>query len=425
MKARLFGFCRRSSGSAVVCRILILGLTAVGSFLATYRSSIQTTGATSSAPDQSTDDTLLLDHLRLCGKHRLASDYRLMPLTRAVVAYFPVKQLEPYLGQLKWCLRSLLEMMKDEPKLWRTDIVLYVEDLTSPELRQLGCSTTARQNASEPFKCILVKYTKVQDRVIDPKSSGYDRELKDQFKEYSFIDSIAPLAEQPEVYLNYDFVVRSDLDVFFTPAFSKWIPPGCTFITGNGGYSDPYNLMKLALVANHSGSYFNSSIWNIGSTWVGPAPLISKIAARTVHWMVYLSKTEFAPKMRKQSWWSQAVLWPEWHYGVLLLYGGQLAINEILHAGRRYPFQKIDLDHPTTSTAACTETGPIHLHTYQSDTYFSKYRFASGAYKNTHSLPIVLNSSRCCDYAGYIAGDSLSMSPEVLANSLHAIKRYG
>ena len=179
---------------------------------------------------------------------------------------------------------------------------------------------------------------------------------------------------------------------------------------------------RLAHVANYSGIHFNTTIWNIGSTWIGTPQLIAKVAERTVHWMVHLSKVEFSPKMRTNAWWSKADLWPEWHYGVLLLYGGHLAVNEVLQSGNAHPFQKLDLDHPTTSPANCSLDGPIHLHTYQTDDYFSKYAFNQRSYNATYPLPDVLNSTQCRDYAGYIAGDSLRMTNAELATRLLTAK---
>ncbi|GAV01278.1 hypothetical protein RvY_12015 [Ramazzottius varieornatus] len=347
---------------------------------------------------------------------------RAQPLMRAVVVYFSVPQLNVYLDQLKWCMRSLLEMMKNEPPLWRTDMVVYVENITLPHLLDLGCSTTARQNSSEPFRCILVEYIRIENRKLTVNSTEYERDAVTQLKEYPYGESIMPLAENPTAYANYDYVIRTDLDVFFTPAFAKWLPPHCAFISGSGGYGDQYNMQKLAHVANYSGIYFNTTVWNIGSTWIGPPALVAKVAERTVHWMIHLSKVEFSPKMRTMAFWSMAAMWPEWHYGVLSMYGAHLAINEILQLGNKYPFQKTDLDHPTTSQANCTTDGPIHLHTYQSPEYFSKYVFTERRYVGDNALPTVLNSTRCCDYAGYIAADSLNMTSFELAIRLKTAK---
>ncbi|GAU90680.1 hypothetical protein RvY_03062 [Ramazzottius varieornatus] len=347
---------------------------------------------------------------------------RQLPVLRVVVVYFSISQKDTYFDQIKWSMRSLLEVAETEPPLWRTDLMIYIENTTLPELIDLGCSMTPRQNVLEPFKCILVQYARIQDRELDMNSTEYQRDLQEQMKEYPFIDSIYALVEHSATYSSYDYVIRSDLDVFFTPAFAQWIPPNCAFITGNGAYSDTFNMQKLAHVANYSGIHFNASVQNIGSTWIGPPGLVAKVAERTVHWMVHLSKIEFSPKQRTSAWWGGAPLWMEWHYGVLLLYGGHLAVSEILQSGKQHPFSKLDLDHPTTSPANCTVDGPIHLHAYQNDDYFSKYMFKDRKYNESHPLPAFLNSSRCSDYAGYMASESLRMTSAELADRLRKAK---
>ncbi|GAV08736.1 hypothetical protein RvY_18389-1 [Ramazzottius varieornatus] len=328
---------------------------------------------------------------------------RQQPVLRVVVVvYFSIPQKSTYLDQLKWCMRSLLEMAETEPPLWRTDLIIYMENVTLPQVLDLGCSTAPRRNAFQVYP-------------------EYERNLQEQMKEYPYLDSIYPLVEHSSSYSKYDFVVRSDLDVFFTPAFAGWIPPNCAFVTGNGGYSDTFNMEKLAHVASYSGIHFNASVRNVGSTWIGTPQLVAKVAERTVHWMVHLSRIEFSPKQRTIAWWGGAPLWMEWHYGVLSMYGGHLAVNEVLESGKRHPYLKLDLDHPTTSSASCTVDGPLHLHTYQSNVYFSKSEFNNRKYVGASALPAFLNSTRC-DYAAYLAADSLVMTSVGLAERLRSAK---
>lgn len=97
---------------------------------------------------------------------------RHLPVLRVVVAYFSIPQKSTYLDQIRWCMRSLLEIAETEPPLWRTDLMIYTENTALPELTDLRGSTTPRQNASEPFKCILVHYARVQDRKLDTNSTG-------------------------------------------------------------------------------------------------------------------------------------------------------------------------------------------------------------------------------------------------------------
>ncbi|GAV01676.1 hypothetical protein RvY_12350 [Ramazzottius varieornatus] len=339
---------------------------------------------------------------------------RARPLTRAVVVYLSVLGLNTSLERLTWCMRSLLEVVKTEPPAWRTDIVIYTENVTLSHLVDLGCKLTPRRKASDPFKCILVKHIPISSRIPTAGSTDYEKDLVAQLREYPPGDSLIALAEKSQAYVNYDYVVRVDLGVVFTPAFGQWLPPHCGLVTGTGGYGDQYNMHKLGQVANNSGTYFNSTVWNIGSTWIGSPSLVAEVAKRAVYWMVHLSKREFSPKTRSQAFWGAASMWPEWHYGVLGLYASHIAINEVLEMGNKYPFTQLDLDNPISLPANCTLDGPIHLHTYHLPHCF-------GAYNGTDLLSAG-SKSACCDYAGYIAADSLNITATELSTKLRTIK---
>ncbi|CAF4351275.1 unnamed protein product, partial [Adineta steineri] len=58
------------------------------------------------------------------------------PLTslilRGLLVFFPQSQEEEYLPELLWFYRSWLEMMQQEPFIWRTDLIIYTEKYTLP-----------------------------------------------------------------------------------------------------------------------------------------------------------------------------------------------------------------------------------------------------------------------------------------------------
>ncbi|MEI6431891.1 MAG: hypothetical protein WCP07_06895, partial [bacterium] len=48
----------------------------------------------------------------------------------------------------------------------------------------------------------------------------------------------------------FDFLIRSDMDVFLTPLFSKWLPKSCNdFVVGGGAYSENFNRKRLKRIA--------------------------------------------------------------------------------------------------------------------------------------------------------------------------------
>ncbi|CAF4300449.1 unnamed protein product, partial [Adineta steineri] len=52
------------------------------------------------------------------------------------------------------------------------------------------------------------------------------------------------------------------------------------------------------------------------------------MANYTIQGMIHLVTNEFTTPERERK--LGVMLWPEWHFGVLLLYGGHLAINHLI-----------------------------------------------------------------------------------------------
>ena len=93
--------------------------------------------------------------------------------------------------------------------------------------------------------------------------------LKKTLSSYSYVDSILIAFDGYEYFKKggYNFLIRSDMDVFLTPLFAKWTPKKCNdFIVGNGAYSDEFNYKRLKRAAKELGFQF-ADIWNLGSTW--------------------------------------------------------------------------------------------------------------------------------------------------------------
>ena len=85
---------------------------------------------------------------------------------------------------------------------------------------------------------------------------------------YSYIDSILVAFDGYSYFRNnFDFLLRSDMDVFLTPLFAKWLPMSCNhFITGRGAFSHDFNMKRLKKTAKLLKLEF-ADVWNLGSTW--------------------------------------------------------------------------------------------------------------------------------------------------------------
>jgi hypothetical protein len=222
-------------------------------------------------------------------------------VTRAILVYFPIEINKDYILEFKWMYRSWIEMQKYESPNWRTDLVVFINN--DPKyfddffLNKLNCSFENKRisNKNEPM-CTLINYIPLRNReLIQTKFREFnstqkydyllnnvnifsDEELnlapfyeflKEQVSNYGYLDSIL-MAFDGYKYLKtagYNFVIRSDMDIFLTPLFGKWLPRNCNdFYVGRGGFSSPFNINRLNRIAKAL-NFFSASQENLGSTW--------------------------------------------------------------------------------------------------------------------------------------------------------------
>ncbi|RHY16934.1 hypothetical protein DYB32_010597, partial [Aphanomyces invadans] len=244
-----------------------------------------------------------------------------------------------------------------------------------------NCTATPRQHATDPNRCIVdATYTSVNTPEFP----------------YPYADSVNVVAVTP--LAAYDWVLRTDMDTFLTPAFATWRPS--MFVVGMGGY----NLAGLSTDARLEGIIAKlqltpKTVDNVGSTWFGPTALVQSCAQLSMDVQRYMYKHEFTDDEKSPSYGIKG--WPHWHIGVLSMYGGHIAIN---HCTRAFGVVKdaYNLDFPTTSHESPTRHA--HLHTWQDSARFSKFAFAVGAYK--HENKSALNLDDISDYAMFMALDS-------------------
>ena len=341
-------------------------------------------------------------------------------ISRAVLVYFPIEQTHGFEYEFKWLFKSWIHMQKHEPKKWRTDIVVFIENdkrlLSSNAkfLTDMGCSfSNKRKSKRDRPMCTLLQYVPIKKRKLKVlkndlfKSDYRDFKakynylldnvdifnndemnllpfytmVKDSLQHYGYVDSILMAFDGYE-YLNsagYDFLIRSDIDVFLTPLFSVWLPKHCNdFYVDHFKYSDAFNSRRLENVASYLKLNY-SNITDFGTTWISTAHQLRLVGYLTLFGMVYLSNEEFSEAERQMK--PIDKLLPYWHYSVVHLYGQNLAFNHLISSQRMYMIKLNDYIE-LSSYRNDSIYSRTHIHVSQDLPLFSKYSFTAGKYDN-------------------------------------------
>lgn len=198
-------------------------------------------------------------------------------ILRAILIFYPTDQEAHFLPELLWLHRSWIEMMKYESSLWRTDLIIYA-DTFAWNLQQLGCLyNQIRRNREEPPQCRVFPYKRIRLRTGQNMNhtAEYPFQQFDSYRSallfkhlyrYEYIDSINIISECYPSFAMYDYILRTDMDVFLTINFAHFVPANDTFLIGGGGYSTAFNIARLRRVAKDM-QWSYADLSNLGSTW--------------------------------------------------------------------------------------------------------------------------------------------------------------
>jgi hypothetical protein len=160
------------------------------------------------------------------------------------------------------------------------------------------------------------------------------------------------------------------------------VPRRCNdFITGGGAYSTIFNNKRIGRAVRRIGlKYANEQ--NFGSTWY-TTPTQTRLAAYlSLFGMAYLAAEEFSQPEREHK--LGQILWPEWHWGVLSMYGGHIALNHFVAAKMANVLKmKGYFDFATGNIKSIHSV--LHLHVYHGDDMFSKFMFKAGKYDSMNT----------------------------------------
>ncbi len=182
-------------------------------------------------------------------------------IRRAILVYFPIERSGVFISELKWLYLSWIETIQSQPIDWQTDLFIY--SLPSPYLDELGCNENNQKSTRN--NCIRIHYNSLWDKTRN--ESELVRLIQSKVPKWSrHLDSLGILMENSEFLNQYDYILRTDIDVFLTPQFANYIPFDCSFQVGLGGYSIDYSTHKLSRIAQTLNLY-NVNLTDIGSTW--------------------------------------------------------------------------------------------------------------------------------------------------------------
>ena len=190
-----------------------------------------------------------------------------------------------------------------------------------------------------------------------------------------------------ELTKKYKYLLRTDYDVFFSPAL--WTLKPKRFLFGVGSYSHAFNQRRLKIVAKrlnmvHRGHH------DIGSTWLGDSSLFIQITNNTYDVTKHIYLNEFDPTLpglEEISFKTPDGEWKKWSRGVSSMYGGEIVINHMLPAISDE--NKGRFDASSCSTESVWKA--YHIHCWHNPCHFSKFEFDNFIHNLLHGTKDLSN----------------------------------
>jgi hypothetical protein len=278
----------------------------------------------------------------------------------------------------------------------RRAIVVYLEHKRDL-LLQFGCLYTSLKHIQASDTDLVVFGTREALNKVPPdciKVESPPVSNRPEWKNYLYINSISCLVGKEADFLNeYDYILRSDIDTFVTPAWNSYYPT--MYSVGRGFYVNDENVRKNIKRVTGILGFTHRGIENIGSTHYGPPKAVRDVCRATLHAARYLLNHEFI---------SGSGQWPGWYKGVTLLYSCEIAVNHVV-GNVRLDYGKLDFE----STSSSLVLGHPHIHCWHTDQPFSKFRFVAGVYDQVPVHDLNINIVK--DYCMYIAVKSKREMP--------------
>ena len=228
------------------------------------------------------------------------------------------------------------------------------------------------------------------DRHPNVKIIPYTPPDKAFYQDYKFAKSMVFPYHVPEPLLEYDYVCKTDTDVFFTPMFNNFPFTTNKLYVGIGNYSHtPGSVKALEEAAIRFGYPGYKRIADMHSTIVGPTQDIIKIMQLSDE-----LEQEMYYGLDEPGEWGTDVLWRGYYghnCGICSMYAMEIVLSSV------YPQDRVVVTNKLDAACDLTEvpwTQKYHFHQYHHDVIYSKFQARYGAYLNAEYT----DGISCADY---------------------------
>lgn len=214
-------------------------------------------------------------------------------------------------------------------------------------------------------------------------------------KDYKFLNShYFCLDEYNEPLLKYDFLFKTDCDVFFTKNMKNFKPS--KFLIGQGGYYDQKDDNKINFIKKVSqelGLGYNN-MTNIGASFFAKTHEVLAVVKMQAQITEYVLQKYFkTDRIEKES---------QFRVGISSMIAGEVAINHMFNSQH---INLYSLDSKCWKTSVIG-SDTLHIHAWHTDIPWSKHRYFEGKYANWE-VPFKEAFENGANYCHWIATTSI------------------
>lgn len=250
------------------------------------------------------------------------------------------------------------------------------------------------------------------DRWPNVELIPYEAPKEDFYEKYRFSRSMVFPYDHPEPLKGYDYICKTDTDVFLTPMMNSFPFHSNKIYVGKAAYSvneAAVDLLRQAAIRFGYPQY--QRISDMHSTIIAPTDDMLKIMKLSDD----LEKVMYYGLEEPGEWLSDKALW-RGHYdsisGICSMYALEIVVSSIYPKDRVVVTTKID--GPTNGAVPWTDF--YHLHQYHNDTIYSKFQVRYGAYLESE-YAIGKSIAEYCLNTYLTRLDHMKKRPELFVNT--------